>query len=694
MAVNTYFFPGGVYPQGYNPPLSGFDYNPSLRELLDLTGYTVGLTTPTERNLHLANGLWIRLVGTGTTGGTLETLEVRLQDSTTLVQTLTGINRPFDDAYDSLLASAGSRSFGVWLMNGNDTVNGSAGADHIEGFGGNDLLSGGDGDDVVEGGAGTDTFNGGNGRDVLSFEGANADPASLHGITLNGFTNTVVDPYGNNETYANFEVFVGTQFGDIFDAGASNAVLVGMAGRDEFTGFNAEIDYSREVARGGTRGVLVDLDALYGNGYGIDTFGRLDKIWDVSKITGTNFNDSIVGDYYGNTLRGLGGDDYLAGDYGQNVLIGGPGNDTYHLINASDIVDEERDQGGGIDTIEAEWMDVSLENYLTSTGAFQQIENIRLLDGCIVGNGNDLNNKIEGNGWDNDLAGFSGNDILDGGPGNDVLRGGEDNDTYILGSDNDFISDTGGIDTITSTISRNLVTIDGGSIENLTLLGSAAIDGIGTTAANAMTGNSAANMLSGGSGDDHLLGLDGNDLLIGDAQADFLDGGAGADTLVGGFDNDMLYGGTENDTLRGYHGNDFLDGGLGNDMLTGGLGNDTVFGGAGNDRLWGSGGRDTFLFKAPLSRVSNVDRISDFSHVDDTFRLENAYFKGLAVGTLKSAAFWAGSSAHDASDRIIYNKTNGALFFDRDGIGGAAQVQFATLLNKPGNLAANDFVVI
>ena len=52
-----------------------------------------------------------------------------------------------------------------------------------------------------------------------------------------------------------------------------------------------------------------------------------------------------------------------------------------------------------------------------------------------------------------------------------------------------------------------------------------------------------------------------------------------------------------------------------------------------------------------------------------------------------------GAAAADASDRIIYNSATGALYFDVDGVGGAAQVQFATLTAGLA-LTAADFTVI
>jgi serralysin len=91
--------------------------------------------------------------------------------------------------------------------------------------------------------------------------------------------------------------------------------------------------------------------------------------------------------------------------------------------------------------------------------------------------------------------------------------------------------------------------------------------------------------------------------------------------------------------------------------------------------------------------TGNVDTVADFNVAADTFRLENAVFAGLAAGALAAPAYFEGSAARDADDGIIYNAANGALFFDKDGIGGAAAVRFATVsagLSMPNN----DFVVV
>jgi Ca2+-binding RTX toxin-like protein len=162
-------------------------------------------------------------------------------------------------------------------------------------------------------------------------------------------------------------------------------------------------------------------------------------------------------------------------------------------------------------------------------------------------------------------------------------------------------------------------------------------------------------------------------------------GGSGSDTLIGNSADNRLKGGSGNDKLRDGGGNDQLIGGLGNDQLNGSLGNDLLAGGK---------GKDIFIFSNALSaNGNNTDRISDFIAKDDTIRLDDKIFGGLKTGALSSTRFCSGPSAKDSSDRIIYNKSTGELFYDPDGTGAAAQIKFATLVLLP-KLTAADFFII
>jgi Ca2+-binding RTX toxin-like protein len=134
-----------------------------------------------------------------------------------------------------------------------------------------------------------------------------------------------------------------------------------------------------------------------------------------------------------------------------------------------------------------------------------------------------------------------------------------------------------------STTNGATFTISDNDVENLTLLGTANINGTGNTSANVLTGNSGNNTLNGGGGTDTASYTDATagvtvSLSVGGAQNT---GGAGTDTLIS---IENLTGSNQADTLTGNSAANVLTGGGGNDTLNGGsAGNDTLVGGAGND---------------------------------------------------------------------------------------------------------------
>ena len=145
----------------------------------------------------------------------------------------------------------------------------------------------------------------------------------------------------------------------------------------------------------------------------------------------------------------------------------------------------------------------------------------------------------------------------------------------------------------------------------------------------------------------------------------------------------LTWSATGNDTLSGEIGDDFLEGDTGSDSLNGGEGNDTLMGGWGNDLLTGGNGVDHFRFDHTLSTSSNVDTITDFISGIDKIDLSKSFMSGLgSLGALSSSTFYAAaglSSGHDSDDRIIYNTTTGALYYDADGSAGGAAVQIAII---------------
>jgi Ca2+-binding RTX toxin-like protein len=226
---------------------------------------------------------------------------------------------------------------------------------------------------------------------------------------------------------------------------------------------------------------------------------------------------------------------------------------------------------------------------------------------------------------------------------------------------------TSGVDQVFYSGSDTVILPD--TIEDITLWGNGSAQGNGL--ANAMRGGSGANVLQGEGGNDWIHSGSGKDSVV---------GGAGNDRIDGGSDNDRVYGGT------------------GRDVIHGGSGNDWIYGGASNDTLYGGSGRDKFRFDTKPGGRSNQDRIVDFKAADDSIFLDDAVFTKLGKGSAKGVKikmdmFVIGTQAQDAEDRIIYDRGTGSLYYDRDGTGSAAQVKFATLMNK-AHLSYHDFLVI
>ncbi len=162
--------------------------------------------------------------------------------------------------------------------------------------------------------------------------------------------------------------------------------------------------------------------------------------------------------------------------------------------------------------------------------------------------------------------------------------------------------------------------------------------------------------------------------------------------LTGNTKANILLGHAGKNTLNGLSGNDILTGAAGNDKINGDAGNDQIYGGLGKDALNGGAGKDTFYFDTALAS-SNVDKITSFSTKDDRIALEVDFFAGLTAGKLASSAFYIGTKAKGVEDRIIYNKTSGALSYDADGSGSLAAVKFAQL-DKNLKLSASDFILV
>ncbi|WP_411850172.1 putative Ig domain-containing protein [Stenotrophomonas sp. LGBM10] len=190
----------------------------------------------------------------------------------------------------------------------------------------------------------------------------------------------------------------------------------------------------------------------------------------------------------------------------------------------------------------------------------------------VVGVGGAGDDRMFGLATADALYGGADNDYLDGGAGADTMYGGTGDDIYIVDDVGDRIVEAAGAgrDRVESSRSHVMTA----NVEDLTLTGTAAIDGLGNGENNVIRGNAGANVLQGLGGKDQLYGGGGVDALFGGGGNDQLWGEGGVDTLDGGIGIDHLYGGDGNDTLDGGDDDDRLDGGADVDLLRGGAGND------------------------------------------------------------------------------------------------------------------------
>jgi Ca2+-binding RTX toxin-like protein len=478
------------------------------------------------------------------------------------------------------------------------------------------------------------------------------------------FTVTAVSATVNNDTLA------GSAGNDYLDGDAGNDNISGLAGDDTLSG-GAGVDTL--IGGTGNDAYVIDTttdtiteNASEGNDtvassvtYTLGATSNLENITltggNAINATGNALNNALEGNSANNSLSGDAGNDTLAGGAGIDSLIGGIGNDLYTVDTAIDTITEN--QGEGTDTV------TSSVTY--TLGTSPNLENITLTGGnAINATGNATGNVLEGNSANNNLTGDAGDDTFSGGAGVDTMIGGIGNDLYTVDTATDTITEnqSEGTDTVSSSVTFTL----GTNLDNLTLTGTSAINGIGNTLNNVLTGNSASNTLigntgndtvTGGAGDDTMTGGYGNDLLTGDTGNDAMAGGAANDTyvvdsigdvvnetsttateidtvqssityslgsnlenltLIGsstteGYGNTLsnnITGNTANNKLIGNTGNDTVKGGLGDDLLTGGYGSDSLIGEGGNDTLAGGAANDTYVVDSIGDVVSETSTLA------------------------------------------------------------------------------------
>ncbi|MCT7584588.1 VWA domain-containing protein, partial [Aliarcobacter butzleri] len=458
------------------------------------------------------------------------------------------------------------------------------------------------------------------------------------------------------KTFVSNDTLNGGAGNDILDGGFGADNMYGGAGNDTYYVDNVgDKVYETTTATSGIDSGGRDL-VISSISYTLGNF-----VEDLT-LTGTA-NINGIGNNLNNIITGNTGNNIINGGAGNDTMIGGKGNDTYYVDSTLDIITEKLDEG--IDTVITTLNTTLLgDSSYNSTSSYSSYYGSRLynvenatLAGNATGNtltGSDKDNKLTGNSATNTLYGGLGNDTLNGAGGADNMYGGAGNDTYYVDNAGDKVYETttatsgidsGGRDLVNSSISYTL----GNFVEDLTLTGTANINGIGNNLNNIITGNTGNNIINGGAGNDTMIGGKGNDTYYVNS---FLDKviektNEGTDLvyssigykLSSNVENLILTGNTNiagsgnelANKIIGNSGSNYLFGYNGNDILNGKLGNDILVGGA---------GKDNFVFDTTLNASTNKDTIKDFNVADDTISLENAIFTKLtATGILNKDFF-------------------------------------------------------
>jgi hypothetical protein len=304
-----------------------------------------------------------------------------------------------------------------------------------------------------------------------------------------------------------------------------------------------------------------------------------------------------------------------------------------------------------------------------------------------------MDNDTLSGGTGNDLLeGHRGNDVLDGGLGNNTLRGGAGDDTYMVNSTADLVIETArrGNDTVRASIEYTLPN----NVENLILLTNQNLSGFGNARNNQLIGNSGDNYLDGRSGNDTMIGGAGDDRYVVSNRGDLVVEAAneGNDWVMSSRTY-TLPDNVENLTLTGDR-NINGTGNNQNNQIIGNSGNNTLTGNGGSDTLSGGAGRDRFVVDLNTSfnaKSIGVDVIQDLDlTTGDKIVLDKTTFTALkslaGQGFSVASEFQVVTTDQEAATStalIVYNKTNGNLFYNANG----SDVGFGTTATNGGIFA-------
>ncbi len=369
---------------------------------------------------------------------------------------------PGDDVID-----AGAGNDVVFGNDGNDTICGGDGDDTLFGGSGNDALDGGAGGDGMVGGTGDDRLVGGDGNDLVAF----LDTPGPENANL---TTGIATGADGTDTLSGVESLVGTQFDDTLTGDANGNVFAGLGGNDTIDG-GAGLD--------GLTLLFSDAPVSVNLATGTATGEGTDRLISIDGLSGSNFDDTLIGSDGINfidggsgsdTISGLGDTDLLLGDSstaktpGNDRIDGGAGDDFLEPSPGNDVLDGGP---GRLDRLDLALAPAGVKaNLATGEVTGYGKATIRNVEGIF---GSPFGDTLIGSKGPDILSGGAGDDLLLGGAGDDFLEGGAGTNTFIGGPGTDYCLDGRGRSCELSGVPGSSRTAGGGRVgRNLAATGS------------------------------------------------------------------------------------------------------------------------------------------------------------------------------------------------------------------------------
>jgi Ca2+-binding RTX toxin-like protein len=190
-------------------------------------------------------------------------------------------------------------------------------------------------------------------------------------------------------------------------------------------------------------GVYVDL--TIGKGY--EGTAQGDTLKNVENVTGSWYDDLLIGNGANNRLSGGDGIDVLRGGGGADTLIGGNGDDVLKGGSGGD----QLHGGDGIDTLDYSDSNIGVDVLMYFGTAEDGYAQGDVYSGIENVTGSGYDDQLGGDGGDNVLRGLGGHDGLVGSDGNDQLYGDDGNDILVGGHGGDLMVGGSGADTFVYT---------------------------------------------------------------------------------------------------------------------------------------------------------------------------------------------------------------------------------------------------